>query len=344
MGILGVADLAKLAALCLIGPLLCGCAAAVQAGSAAPSGTSAPSLRTPAADTAEPAATAPAAGVVPWSDAPPPRYVPPPVSIPPAVATHARACSAADVVVRSAQHTGAGGHSVLYLSIASVSPSACLLAGYPKVIAREHGRPDVVATRGSFFPGGRSADMLPGGRTLLGLETDTYCATRPAGAGPADSYHRLLIAVAGGGTLRVEVPADGLTLGCGLRETDFFDPELPRPEPVLPLAGLHASLSLPRSVVRGSSLDFVVTLTNPTSRSITLQPCPAFVEAEISAVPVKQVYALNCSTVRTLAPGVSRRFAMRLALPAAVPVGPLRVTWSLRDVPVLARAVLTVRP
>ena len=186
--------------------------------------------------------------------------------------------------------------------------------------------------------------MLPGGRTLLGLETDTYCATRPAGAGPADSYHRLLIAVAGGGTLRVEVPADGLTLGCGLRETDFFDPELPRPEPVLPLAGLHASLSLPRSVVRGSSLDFVVTLTNPTSRSITLQPCPAFVEAEISAVPVKQVYALNCSTVRTLAPGVSRRFAMRLALPAAVPVGPLRVTWSLRDVPVLARGVLTVRP
>jgi uncharacterized protein DUF4232 len=266
--------------------------------------------------------------VVPWIDAAPPSYQPPAMSTPPPLPADARPCGAADVVTSLDPNNGAGGHSVSYVRFRNASRSTCLLAGYPKVTASEPGKPDVLGSDGSFFQFGRPANLAPGSNsTVLGLETDTYCAARPGGGGGGDWYHQFDIALPGGGTVRQDLPGAGLDLTCGLHLTRFEDPATPQPEPIEPLAGLTAALVLPRSAHAGDTLDYQVDLRNSTKHAVDLRPCPAYLEAVLGAVPVKQSYALNCTPIGTMAAGQTVRFAMRLVLPASMPVGPLHISW-----------------
>ena len=203
-----------------------------------------------------------------------------------------------------------------YIRFRNVGNSTCLVTGYPDVTATEPGRPDVVGSRGSFFPSGHPANMPPGtGTTLLGLESDTYCAARPGGGGGGDDYRYFIVTLPGGGTLSLTLPGNGLDLTCGLHLTQFFDPSYPQPQPVYPLAALTATLVLAQAAHAGQTLDYEVDLRNPTTKSIGLEPCPAYVEAASSPTPVKKSYALNCAPVAAIAAGQTVRFAMQLPLP-----------------------------
>lgn len=121
---------------------------------------------------------------------PAPPYHPPVTTTPPAppADADARACGRRDVSASFDGRNGAGGHLIGYARFGNVSGSTCLLAGYPHVVASQAGRPSVTATNGSSFPAGQAANMPPGGVTLLGLETDTYCAARPGGGGAGQTY------------------------------------------------------------------------------------------------------------------------------------------------------------
>jgi hypothetical protein len=238
---------------------------------------------------------------------------------------------------------GAGGHIVYYVRFRNVSTSTCLLAGYPKVVATAPGRAPVLGTPGSFFDGGHPANMAPGGVTLLGLETDTYCAARPDGGGGSPSSRRFSIALRGGGWTSVRSPtAGGLDLTCGLRLTQFFDPQYPQPEPSYPLSALAATLDLPATAPVGSPLDYVVTLHNSSRHAVDLTPCPGYVEAATTPTPTKLAYALNCAPVGAIAAGHSVRFAMVLPLPADTPAGALKIVWALRVPNVLATGTVRV--
>jgi hypothetical protein len=118
--------------------------------------------------------------------------------------------------------------AIIYVRFGNISNSTCALKGYPQVTATEPGRPDVVGTDGSFFTTDGSANMAPGGYTLHGLETDTYCAARPGGGGGAPPYHHVDIALPGGGTVSLDDP-DGFDLTCRLHLTEFSVPEPTNP-------------------------------------------------------------------------------------------------------------------
>ena len=267
--------------------------------------------------------------IIPWIDAAPPPYWPPTTSTPPVPPSNARPCSAADVSVAVDSQNGAGGHSVTWLRFRNRSSSTCLLAGYPTVTATEPGRIAVVGSPTTFFTGGHSANMLPGGSTSLGLESDSECAAHPGGASGDDVYHHFSIALPGGGTVSVTVPGNRFDLSCGLFSTLFEDPDYPQPTLVYPLEALTAKIVLPHTAHAGQDLEYEIDLHNPTTKSLRLDPCPGYLEAANSSTWVKTRYALNCAPVADIASGATVRYAMQLQIPGDTPAGPLRIIWSL---------------
>jgi uncharacterized protein DUF4232 len=283
--------------------------------------TQAAARSTPAVD--------PGAGVIPWIDAPAPPYQPPEISTAPLPPADARPCTGTDVSARFQISNGANGHQGTSVQFRNVSDSICLLKGYPRVVATESGLADVAATSGSFFDFGHPANMAPGGTNLLVLETDTYCAARPGGGSGGPRYHRVSITLPGGGTVPLVLPrAEGFDVTCGLHVTRFFDPSYPEPEPVYPLAVLKVTLELPATVQAGATLSYIVDLTDPTAKHVSLDPCPGYVQALRQAPSTKATHALNCTPVGMIGPHQTVRFAMRLAIPADAAAGSVAVYWS----------------
>jgi hypothetical protein len=286
----------------------------------------------------------PGTDVVAWINAPPPPYRAPKTSTPRVPPADARSCAGTDVSARLQNRNGAGGHQVTYLEFRNTGNSTCLLDGYPRVTASQAGQVDVTATSGSFFDGGHAANMGPGATTLLGLETDTYCAARPGGVTGRPPYHRVSVTLPGGGTVSLAARGDdGFDVTCGLHVTRFFDPSYPRAEPVYPLAVLTAALELPPTAAAGRTLDYVVELGNPTAHRVDLDPCPGYVQAVRTTVPVKEQHALNCAPVGRLGPHQTVRFAMRLRIPADAAAGAVTLYWSLDSsgAPGLGTVVIT---
>jgi hypothetical protein len=272
----------------------------------------------------------PAPDLIPWINAAPPAYRSPETSIPRVPPADARPCAHTDVSAHFEHGNGAGGHLVTYLRFRNVSDSTCLLAGYPRVVATETGRPDVTATSGSFFDFGHAANMAPGDTSLLGLETDTYCAARPGGAAGGPPYHRVSVFLPDGGAVFLAGRgADAFDVTCGLHVTRFFDPSYPQAEPAYPVAGLKAALELPATAHPGATLAYIVELSNPTANRVRLDPCPGYVEAVSTATPVKERHALNCAPVGTIEAYQTIRFAMRLAIPEGTAAGVATIHWSL---------------
>lgn len=281
--------------------------------------------------------------LVPWIDAPPPPYRAPATSTPPGLLANARPCRAADVSAKPEKGSGAGGHSVTYVRFRNVSRSPCLLAGYPAVTATEPHRTEVAGTDGSFFDIGRPANLsLGGSNTLLGLESDAYCAARPGGGGGGADYRSFVITMPGGGAVSITVPDPGLDLTCGLHLTHFFDPDYPQPVPVYPLDVLTVRLVLPATGRAGHTLRYEVDLHNPSGQPVDLEPCPGYVEALGSAASVKKAYALNCTPVASLAPGDTARFAMELPVPAGTSAGPVAVEWGMNSSQANARGTVLI--
>ena len=270
-------------------------------------------------------------GAVPWIDQPASPYEPPPTPRPAKPATDARPCTASDVAARFLPRgDGATGHMLIQMRFRNISSSTCVLRGYPtQVVASQPGLPDVTAQQRSYFPNQPTANLAPDRTAFLGLETDSMCAVRPAGGPAGPPYHHVSVSVPGGGTVAVTRHSQPLDLTCGLRMTKFFVPQPTQPEPHDPLGDLRASARLPRTVRAGTTLKYGVALTNPTSKPISLDRCPGYVEAvgDSSGLTVKLTYALNCTPVGAVAPGDTVLFEMRI--PAPKQPGRYRLHWEL---------------
>ena len=224
---------------------------------------------------------------------------------------------------------GAGGHLLFHVRFDNTSDTTCVLAGYPRVTATETGQPDVTGQDGSFFPAPATANIAPGQDSLLGLETDTYCADRPDGGGGRPPYHHLVIDLPGaGGTVALDA-AEGLDLTCGLHLTRFFVPQPEQPDPPSPLQHLAVAIETPDTVAAGTTLDYAIDLTNRSDQPVSLNPCPAYLQAASPPTPVKDIEALNCAPVGSIPARGTVRFEMRMPIPADTPAGELRVFWDL---------------
>jgi hypothetical protein len=138
----------------------------------------------------------------------------------------------------------------------------------------------------------------------------------------------------GGGTLvkRFVPPLAGfVTQGCltsGIMVSSFQRPPTGPPPP--PPVDLTVRYSLPPSSRVGHDLVYGVALTNVSGHLITFNACPGYTEG-FDAIGAQERHLLNCAPARSLQPGETRTFAMRLLVPATVRRG-LRgdaVSWTI---------------
>jgi Protein of unknown function (DUF4232) len=243
-----------------------------------------------------------------------------------ALPTTGRACRAADLRVSDVGGNGGGGHGYATFEFVDTSPTPCILKGFPRVVATERGKPAVVAVDGGYFVGQeKSATMTPGISTSLDIETERDCDARYAlpNQWPTLMYHTATVAIPGGGTV---VLHDEFDVECGLF-TGQFGVDEPQPEYTQsPIDGATAAIELPSAVDAGTTLQYVIDLTNPTAHDMVLEPCPSYQQG--MGEGGKDPLEFNCSAVHLLPAHQTQRFAMELAIPADFPTGSAEVYWN----------------
>lgn len=290
-------------------------------------------------------AAASESGLVAWVDRPAAHYVAPSPSLPPA---DARPCAAQDVRASSGQ-VGAGlGNTNLPVSLVNVSTSACSLAGYPTLVGvdAKGGHHVIAVDRGSYFGDpGPPGNIEPGGDGSVNISGADACDAALTGQ---RIYPTLLVGLPDGG--RVAIDGRQFDTICGVFVSAFGVPSLAAPPSEISPLPVTAAISAPATVAAGTTLAFVVTLTNPTGADFSLRPCPSYEEFVGSGssgqwVATIRDYFLNCDAVRAVPAGGSLRFEMKLALPADQPQGFAKFGWSFQgDGGPWANAALEVTP
>jgi hypothetical protein len=228
----------------------------------------------------------------------------------------ARACAADDLAARAVveDSEGAGGHILTIVRLANAGSSRCTLSGTVKLAG-------IRTERGTFFDnvGWKQypATIDPGEQASVDIETSFAC-------GGAQKQNRNVVMTVLGRSY--PLPRARLDSTCVVRVGDWYVLRGPA-EPQFRYDGLTATLQAPATVARGSTVDYVVTLTNPGPAAVRLDPCPIYMEEVVKNVGF---YRLNCA-VAEIAPGASVRFAMRLRVSAETPTGPTHLLWRLAE-------------
>jgi uncharacterized protein DUF4232 len=277
------------------------------------------------------AARSPASdGVVPWVSRPLPTYtVPDPKLV--RYPTSAPLCRGSQLRVSQGRNAVGLGNRLEELVFTNLGASPCLLRGYPAISAETP-----AGTRrllhplrgGTYFGLLVPADLRPGGHVFLDFGTSN-CACRCEGGAPV-RYRDLVFTLPHGGSVQgrdVSISQD-----CFLSMSAFGLPAryaLPRAVPGT-AGALRARLRLPASVRAGSTLRFVVTLSNPAKTPVTLDPCPGFTEGiYTSGLSARHSFALNCDSVRSIPAFGHVRYELRLAVPSRATPGPAKLGWGM---------------
>jgi hypothetical protein len=207
-----------------------------------------------AARTAAPT-TAPTPGqVIPWLERPAPAATPSSESSP--VPCEGPVLSAA----ASAGPAGAADASRTVVTLTNLGDVACAL---PKAELSSAGT--AITTRLDESLGVKAALAVePGEAVQLQITMSTNCGGTPA------IYSDVW--------LWSKIPVTGLTLraSCPVLLSPWYAPDAADPSDLAALTALRAYLDVPSSVGRSDDLVYVVTLANPTDRSIDLSNCPVF--------------------------------------------------------------------
>jgi hypothetical protein len=316
---------------------------APSAGSARPSGVSA-TQPPPPSSTSGPTT---GHGLVPWVDRPAPSASEPSPS--PLPSPDARPCQPSDV---RAQVGGLGlamGNSKMPVSFVNVSSTPCALVGVPSLVGiTAAGVPEsILVTGGGYFPQpGPPANLAPNAGVAV-VDIDGAIACPAAIAGRHRIYKVLRIGLPGGGT--VDVDGSGFETICGVSVSAFGTPTAAgaTDPPLLPLS---AQISGPSTVAPGTTLTYVVTITNTSDAGYVLDPCPVFEQfvasgsANVWVATIRDGF-LNCDTVHGIPAHGAVTYEMRLAIPSDQPAGDAKFGWSLRgDLGPWANAPLRVQP
>jgi hypothetical protein len=272
-------------------------------------------------------------GVVPWlydpaSSALMESLLPKPLPTPP---PHLGAppCTTRQLALTHYEPLGIMQDDAISISFRNVSASACLLRGTPRVVA---GSPDAlnVNAKPERLPLiDEVTDTAPGATVDVQVDVPDLCSTDPGGstAGLA-TYDTLRVSL--GGVNRA-IKGLHLALPCGLWTTPFFSPKPQPTYPADPLARLTLQLRSPATVRAGTTLHYVVVLSNPTDHTIALSPCPVYLEFSPS-VGVKLPYRLNCDQVQSIAAHAHVRYQMEMAIPRHASPGMTQLFWDLTGV------------
>jgi hypothetical protein len=168
-------------------------------------------------------------------------------------------------------------------------------------------------------------DLGRGDFATLAVETSRYCDAAPRGS-QEQSADGVVFHLEGGD---LAVPLS-LNVICGLGVTMFGSTQAPMSR-APDVERLKVRLSLPATARGGETMTFVVSLTNPSSSTVSLAPCPGYRVEFTGPGIVKFVdtsLALNCDTIRTIDAGQSVDYQIRATVPPEVS-GRARVSWGL---------------
>ena len=320
--LIALVTIASLAAACVV--------ASSPAAQSTSSSSSASAPAQPTIGPAAPASSPTVAGVVPWADDPAPAYVAP---TPPPLPADARPCKAADLSVSSGDLGYGLGNSNLPLTFTNKSDSACVLTGTATVggVTSDRTLVPLRVHPGSYFGDpGPIANIAPGGIAALNVSGGDSCDATLAGK--TRIYPTLRIGLPSGDT--VDVPSHGFDTACGVWASLFGVPADVVPPVDVPLSPISATIEAPATATPGQDLVYTVTLSNPTTASVSLEPCPVYDEfvgsGEQTWVATILHYHLNCDTTTAIPAGGSVIFEMHLALPADQPVGMAKFGWDVQ--------------
>ncbi|MGA3354478.1 MAG: DUF4232 domain-containing protein [Acidimicrobiales bacterium] len=274
-------------------------------------------------------------GIIAWVSTP----APPTTSTTTITTTLAPAplCTKADLRV---QFLGAGfamGSASDDFQLANISKTTCRLQGQPKLspstFAGGH-IPSVV--RHGYLP----SDIVPGnlapkasGYVIIG-GTDN-CPSSPVMQNtrvkPVPYKYVTVLLPNGEGSFTTSEMPPCVPMSVSLGVPPFNPYILPPVPGTLP--SLQVIVELPKRIVGGRVLHFVVVLANPGAVVVPLKPCPGYEEGTYpwgeSPPPLVRTYQLNCGQLRVLAPDHRLRFAMELPIPKYTQPLPVRFGWDL---------------
>lgn len=271
-----------------------------------------------------------AAGQVAWIDEPAnasflKSSLPRPLPMPPPQ-LGSPACTAGQLSVANVRPLGITQDDGISIPLRNNGSAACLLKGTPQVVATSPGKPNVLAAPTPMPSFGEVTDTAPGKIVSLWIDAPVSCLAYPGGAPfTSPGYQSLTISMPSGGSIVVNDLH--LPVACGIFSTPFFTMKPQPTYPKNPLVALVPRLQVPATVLAGTTLSYVVDLTNPTNRKISLSPCPGYLEN--STIPTKFVYRLNCQSVRSIPPRSHIAYQMKMSIPKTAPSGTTRVGWFL---------------
>jgi hypothetical protein len=266
-----------------------------------------------------------AAAPIAWLDAP----TPAPSAGGPSIPAPARPCTPGDLPA-TATYEQTGGISQSdsdLIQLRNVGPSPCTLDKNPQLLyTDQHGQVRPLPT-GQWDPAAPSPGASPtrSPATIAPSETATLLVIFSHGCGAAQRTYQGIVLVQA--SKRIPVPGLQLTGTCPTVDIDAWrPPQQPDPIPTrLRYGNLVALVDAPATVRAGAVLDYIVTLANPGSTAVPLDPCPVYRE---SIYKLSITYQLNCPSGGIPASG-SIRFAMRITVPAYAPAGHDRLAWAI---------------
>jgi hypothetical protein len=253
-------------------------------------------------------------GVVPWTDDPAQGAVL-------AQSTTAPQCQVAALALpRDEQAWGGAWHDAVsgYFMIRNSGRTSCQLSAPARVVAATPEGPQVFAT-GRLA--GAAVVLDPGDEAQVQVSSPYDCGK------PLLESTGFVLALPTG---RLPVPHARMAVQCGGELADFSARDTSTVAGT-PAAQLEARLShVPGSVGPGNALSYTVTLTNPSSRRISLEQCPSYEEGIKGQPSSVHRYRLNCDGAGSIGPHRSVTFAMQLPLPDPVDDGPAVLDWHLQ--------------
>jgi len=290
---------------------------------------------------------------VPVFDASPPAVsgpAPAGTSSPIAVVTQ-EPCRALNLSVTAEFSGAAAGNVSQPFVLTNTGSASCMLQGYPSRLQgwREGRWQDLTFTQGTYFieedPTPSSVELAPGGQAELILGTDDAC--NGGTLGDSKLYSRLQVTLPDQTSIELN---EGVNAFCGLDVSSFHPLQVPQSSPPVsspgPLDALQVQMHAPATATAGVTLSYTVTVSNPTSADIALNPCPswqALIDNPVSPDGIIQVSGkIDCATTPSVPAHGLITVQMRIDVPTAPGTG--KFVWWLTGVTIATGEALNIVP
>lgn len=255
-----------------------------------------------------------------------------------AVGTHP--CSSADLNIVAGPAGAWHGQATQEIRLTNVGADACYLPGFPSVQLLPAGEAPQTVGPSEAAPqlADTRIDLAPGDQATMLLGTPGVCeaANKPQ----RKVSKRLQLALPGSGVKALDgVYIDTL---CGRATVMKFHPVQNDARSLgSPLGQLTGTLSAPNEAVRGGTLHYTVTLSNPTVNPVSLAACPAYTQTVYAdGKAAASTLRLNCGGAGAqVAAKSSVSFDMQVQVPADLAAGNGKLSWKLDGGPGVGKAI-----